>query len=85
MVKTWQGCTRRHDAGGPSHRDMSQIIVKDNLDRSTLSRVQNTGEARVIRSPHGKFNFEASLKENRQRKDIVFRFLHEQGRTELGV
>ena len=64
---------------------MPQIIVKDQFDKNTLRCVQNTVEAGVIRSPHGKINFEASLKENFQRNDIVFRFLHEQGRTGLGV
>jgi hypothetical protein len=64
---------------------MPQIIMNDQLDKNALRRVQNTAEARVIRSPHGKINFEVILKENRQRNAIVFRFLHEQGRTGLGV
>jgi hypothetical protein len=51
---------------------MSPIIVKDQLDKNTLRRVQNTAKARVIGSPHGKINFKASLKENRQRNDFVF-------------
>ena len=42
-------------------------------------------KARVISAPHGKINFKASFKENRQRNNIVFCFLHEQGRTGLGV
>ena len=75
----------RHDAGGSPHRDMPQIILKDQLDKNTLRRVQNTTEARVIRSPHGEINFKVNLKKNLQKNDIVFRFLHEQGRTWLGV
>jgi hypothetical protein len=54
---------------------MPQIIVKDQLDKNTLRRVQNTAKARVVSTPHGKINFKASLQENRQRKNIVLCFL----------
>ena len=85
-AKTWQSySTRRHDAGGSPHRDMPQIIVKNHLDKNTLRCVQISAKARVISASHGKINLKASFKENRQRNNIVFRFLHEQGRTGLGV
>jgi hypothetical protein len=55
---------------------MSQIIVKDQLNKKNiLRRVINTAKARVISSPNGAINFKASLKENRQRNNIVFRSL----------
>ena len=64
---------------------MPQIIVINHLDKNTLSRVQTTAEVRVVIPPHSKINFKVNLKENHQRNNIVFRFVHEQGRTGLGV
>jgi hypothetical protein len=78
--RTWMD-----NAGGSPHRDMPQIIVKNHLDKNALRRVQTTAEARVVIPPHRKINFKASFKENRQTNNIVFRFVHEQGRTGLGV
>jgi hypothetical protein len=63
---------------------MPQIIVKTHLDKNALRRVQTTAEARIVIPPHSKINFKASFKENRQRKNIVFRFVHEQGKVEPG-
>jgi hypothetical protein len=64
---------------------MPQIIVKNHLDENALRRVQTTTETRVVIPPHIKITFKTNFKENRQTNNIVFRFVHEQGRTGLEV